>query len=880
MRNGKTTSLGLLSGLLALTTFAAAADTNNYSYFPYLPRLTLQGTAGDYTVFQGDTMVPIIGNQDGFLYADAQAKSALGTSWLGSVGLGVRQIYQANQILGAYVFVDRDVSEDNQHFYFISPGVESLGRIWDFRANAYVPVGDRRKLVKTDWADNFGDYSHVYFTGHDQYDHYMSLYHTVDWGTDAEVGRTIPGVKNLAAYLGGYFFQGNNAGNIEGAAGRLEYQLNAKFSGYVSDTYDNAYHNTFLVGVKINFGGTQSIDRSDIHNRLLDQVDRNIATQGKGVGVPVRSELVDHPQYALERNNIWFFTSGVGTPAPQSTASSSGTITEADCTAENPCTNFNQTMVNNINAFTNNANFYLAKNTYNLDGALTLNAGQSIYGRSSDFIRPGTGSDSPLLIGAINLPGNNTIDSLQLMNDPGNRQDYAIAILNANNVLLNNLTIGALNDQQGYTAGAYISNSSVTITNSVINAYADDNTNTGSTNKQAAAIFTANGVTLNLTNNTLNAVATTSSGLNAALAYGIDMNASINATSIINATDNTFNTTATGVASHNYASATGIDGEALTGADLTLNLTHNTFNDLTSSHSNDSNGSYTSAITLSGADNLTATLSQNTFNVTDRENNSEPSFVNIVALSATNGTYTLTDNALNGTAITNGNGANITGFSAGSSNSTTEVVNLSGNTFNVSAFDPAGSASATAAFVHTKNATINMTNNIMNVNATVVDGVGSAYGFAAGDEQDGNTIVLNGAHNMLNISANASGSNACSDAYGIFLDSSSSGRNVVTLSDNIINASASSTGSNTAGAADILATIAPGGTGTNQITSQGDTLTATAITGTGSAIANNFYLLADAGNQITIGAGTTTTTQATGSPTNACHKNINNVCQD
>src|SRR5690606_19335866 len=121
------------------------------------------------------------------------------------------------------------------------------------------------------------------------------LFQTADWGIDGEVGRVIPGIEGLTAYLGGYYFNGNKAKDTKGVSGRMEYALNPNVSLTLHNSYDNVEHNTLLMGLKLSLGGTNnsSRDRSEIGGRLLDPINRNLATLGNGNGTPIRNELVN-----------------------------------------------------------------------------------------------------------------------------------------------------------------------------------------------------------------------------------------------------------------------------------------------------------------------------------------------------------------------------------------------------------------------------------------------------------------------------------------------------------------------------------------------------------------------------------------------------------
>lgn len=436
-----------LSGLLFFPTFGfaqnQAAPFEPIQAFPLMPRITGLGMLGDDEVVWGDMMLPLAGNSNSVWYADVQSKTAFDTDWLGSAGTGVRQVANPNSIWGAYVFVDRTVSPDSNIFWFISPGIEELGTWIDFRANGYFPTNTKKQYGQTDWADNFGVYDYVSFQGHEQYDILMNQEEEVGWGGDAEIGARIPGLGGTRAYIGGYHFNFDNASDINGVAGRVELPMNRYLGLTVRDSYDNEQHNTILVGLKLTLGGVNAHPNNPhqaIQERILDPIERNLATLGQGAGEPIQDILtpVNQPSPApmLERDNIWFFS-------PTGTDTFSGSI--EDCTAENVCasTDFSQSTIDGINSLkasspeindylSTSPSFYLAPGNYSsLDGNDPLKLNNDwIWGRSADFTQE---QQSAILTGAMVFNGdNNLLNNIILRSD--GTQDIGIQ-LNPNSFL-------------------------------------------------------------------------------------------------------------------------------------------------------------------------------------------------------------------------------------------------------------------------------------------------------------------------------------------------------------------------------------------------------------------------------------------------------------
>jgi hypothetical protein len=449
MKSLKHHSLACASGLyfLVVTPFIWA-DTAN-GFFPYFPRLSTLVLAGSHTTARPDLMLPAFGNENGVLFLDAQGKSNLDTAWFGSLGMGYRQAYQDKRILGAYVFADRNISPQNNAFWFVSPGLESMGQVWDFRVNGYIPASTQREFVSSNFASDTGDYSYVDVTGHEQYDTIVNSYEEVGWGADAEIGRTIPLLTGLRVYVGGYHFSLNDSDDINGVAGRFEYPITSHISLNFRDSYDNQQHNSAVVGLRFSLGGIKKTPHDPaqpIQQRLLDPVERNMATLTQGTAEPVVSEQEYQGYTELQKSDIWFFDDN----------SMSLFVDANSCTAEHPCSNtaFTQGTINQINAIDSNPTFYFRPGEYSslTNGAPYVLTNDALYGRSEDYTQP---EQSTTFIGGMVLNGNNLLDSVILVNDPSQTQTTALSLNSDSSTALNNVKIGVDDNTQGqaYTTG-------------------------------------------------------------------------------------------------------------------------------------------------------------------------------------------------------------------------------------------------------------------------------------------------------------------------------------------------------------------------------------------------------------------------------------------
>ena len=231
-------------------------------------RIDVELQAGSRSIATLDSMIPFIGDQNSFAYGNLKLKSKYkdnDSSYEMNLGLGMRHVNDAQDaIYGLYTFYDIAKSANNNPFTQITIGAERLGLTWDFRANAYLPIGN--KTYNTLHKQTFNG-----FNGNDASASLIYLYEEAHSGADLEIGRTL-GSQNLRAYLGAYTF----GSNITGPKARLEYRLNNRYSVNASIQHDDARQTQFLVGVGVTFGGNKTKNDNSIYSRLTDKVVRDI----------------------------------------------------------------------------------------------------------------------------------------------------------------------------------------------------------------------------------------------------------------------------------------------------------------------------------------------------------------------------------------------------------------------------------------------------------------------------------------------------------------------------------------------------------------------------------------------------------------------------
>ncbi len=150
----------------------------------------------------------------------------------GNLVLGHR-IYDAkrDRIWGGYLGFDNRATDDN-HFYQLGAGFESLGEVVDFRINGYLPIGDTSALLRESSFDSgsrvsSGFQGNLLVLANERTRRTTRLWETALGGFDAEVGARLlrwnDGKQqgDLRAFGGVYYYGGVNSDDTFGWRVRL-----------------------------------------------------------------------------------------------------------------------------------------------------------------------------------------------------------------------------------------------------------------------------------------------------------------------------------------------------------------------------------------------------------------------------------------------------------------------------------------------------------------------------------------------------------------------------------------------------------------------------------------------------------------------------------
>lgn len=160
----------------------------------------------------------------------------------GNVGGGLllgHRIYSqsSDRIFGGYVALDGRETDESS-FYQLGLGLESLGDIWDFRLNGYIPLGDRRQLIDEQRFDTglsitSGFEANQLILASRREQQLDRLYEAALFGLDAEVGAKLAEWNDdgeLRAFGGLYFYDAIGTDSTLGWRLRLEARPTQNFS--------------------------------------------------------------------------------------------------------------------------------------------------------------------------------------------------------------------------------------------------------------------------------------------------------------------------------------------------------------------------------------------------------------------------------------------------------------------------------------------------------------------------------------------------------------------------------------------------------------------------------------------------------------------------
>jgi trimeric autotransporter adhesin len=211
----------------------------------------------------------------------------------GNIVLGYRS-YDAskNRIWGGYFGFDHQQT-DTSSFNQLGLGVESLGRIWDFRANAYLPIGNTHQLIGETSVDSgyqtvAGFQQHQLILGRERTRQIVRDYESALGGLDAEVGIRLAHWQtgDLRGYGGVYLYDAVGSDRTLGWRLRLEAAPNRNINLGVALQDDQRFGTNLAFSVAFTFPGIRESDR-------IEPAETVVARLGEPVA-RASSIVVDH----------------------------------------------------------------------------------------------------------------------------------------------------------------------------------------------------------------------------------------------------------------------------------------------------------------------------------------------------------------------------------------------------------------------------------------------------------------------------------------------------------------------------------------------------------------------------------------------------------
>ena len=211
---------------------------------PYIQQFGAGYRSGDGVGFRNgytdlEWMIPIRGDAefDNF-FADVHFLARDNSQIGGNATLSYRRYdLEWNRIFGAHVFWDGTQTPLGNSLQQMGLGVETLGQIFDARANVYIPDAFALRAALPNL-----------FQGNRLIVNRAEVGMT---GVDGELGVNLPEILNTRTRVlgGGYFFDGHGTGNTSGWKARLESEFNRTLWVDYSVQEDKLFGRTWNVGV-------------------------------------------------------------------------------------------------------------------------------------------------------------------------------------------------------------------------------------------------------------------------------------------------------------------------------------------------------------------------------------------------------------------------------------------------------------------------------------------------------------------------------------------------------------------------------------------------------------------------------------------------------
>ncbi|MDP1772553.1 MAG: inverse autotransporter beta domain-containing protein [Methylobacter sp.] len=457
------------------------------------------------TLGEADLFVPLVQDERTLVFGNLRGRMDDNSSHEGNLGLGVRRMLPKGWNLGTYGYFDRRRTDEGNYFNQATVGAEALGSDWDFRANGYIPLGDRIRDLGTtgggpSTAALSGTVVQITTPGS------ITREERAFGGFDAEVGWRLPvfdaeAPNQLRVYAGGYRF-GDSVVKVAGPRFRVELAMaqvpglwegSQLFVGAETQDDSERGSQTFAsIRIRIPLGGNPERARQFTlqERRMTAPVMRDVDIVTQARVAATTPELVETATETADGKTFTVLSSGTTTGAALN-----GALATAGVNSK-----------------------VILSGTFNTTAATTLQSGQTVMGVGTHVVRSPSGHTATLTTQAATISATTSGAS-----------GAAVS-------MANNSTLAGMNINQAYGGGvisllgvnadgvngATIANNTISVNSSSSNAFgvrvisnASNNTISGNTitvtntNGNAIALQMASGGTATVTGNTFYANGTT-----------------------------------------------------------------------------------------------------------------------------------------------------------------------------------------------------------------------------------------------------------------------------------------------------------------------------------------------------------------------------------
>jgi len=262
--------------------------------------------------FEG--FVPLLQNPGkDLLFLEGRLLLDNGANLGGNVLVGYRTFNpELNRTFGGYLGYDNRDTGDST-FNQIGLGLESLGEIWDFRLNGYIPVGDTRQVLASNTVEsNLQLTGDPFFQGNSLFLPVNGTFQTTTIqeaamsGLDLEVGAKIAEFANggeVRGYGGIYYYDASGSPNTLGGKLRVEVKPTDSLNLGLGLQHDDLFGTNILFTVGGTFPGTRPAgyrkEPESIWARMGESVSRTAAIV---VDQQVESETFTGPSTVTATN--------------------------------------------------------------------------------------------------------------------------------------------------------------------------------------------------------------------------------------------------------------------------------------------------------------------------------------------------------------------------------------------------------------------------------------------------------------------------------------------------------------------------------------------------------------------------------------------------